>query len=83
MNFDLDTPEGLAAAAQWTNNLLSMIREGGHWVIPRSGTVVTVLSHSDKHVSLSALNPEPSVRRVLEAGGWTILHVILNSQNDE
>lgn len=82
MTFDLNTEEGLDNAAAWVNRLLPMISENGRWVIPRSGTVVTVLSHDDKHVSVSSLEGEPGLKLVLDRAGWTVIDIILNSQND-
>ena len=72
MNFDLDTKEGMKNAVAWTENMFSLINEGGAWAIPRSGTIVRV-SHKDKTVSITdGLYPEHCLRRVIKATGWKI-----------
>lgn len=69
--YDLDTAEGMANAIAWTEQHLSRICEGGMWMVPRSGTIVTV-SHKNKMVHILHLRPDPSIRRVLKAAGWKI-----------
>ena len=72
MNFDIDTQDGMANSVRWTEAMFSQIKDGGTWMIPRSGTVVRV-SHKDKTVSVTAgIYPENSLRRVIKAMGWTI-----------
>ena len=71
MNYDLDTKEGMANAIAWTNERLSHLKEGGMWLVPRSGTIVTV-SHKNKTAHVLHLKPDPSIRRVLKAAGWRI-----------
>lgn len=70
---DIDTPTGLAEAVVWTNEHMSRLRPGGVWGIPRSGMRVMVISHDPKACRvLPGWNADPSVVRVLKAGGWTI-----------
>jgi hypothetical protein len=71
-NYDLDTTDGMANAIAWTENCLSLIRTGGTWFVPRSGTVVTVLNHSTKLCKVLSTLPDPSIERVLRAAGWRI-----------
>jgi hypothetical protein len=72
MNFDIETPDGMANSVRWTEAMLRQINDGGVWMIPRSGTIVRV-SHKDKTVSITAgMHPENSLHRVIEAAGWTI-----------
>ena len=72
MNFDIDTQDGMANSVRWTEAMFSQIKDGGTWMIPRSGTVVRV-NHKDKTVSITAgIQPEASLRRVIKAMGWTI-----------
>lgn len=72
MNYDVNTPEGLANSVRWTQAMFSQIKDGGAWMIPRSGTIVRV-SHKDKTVSITAgTQPEASLRRVIKAMGWSI-----------
>lgn len=74
ISMNISTKEGMAAAVAWQRNHLNTIREGGMWVIPRSGTVLKV-SHAKKTLSLVAnLLPElPDLRAVTEAMGWTLV----------
>ena len=72
MTYDLDTKEGMAAAVRWTNSALSMLSAGGQWVIPRSGTIVTIIDHAKKQVVLTNGAADPSVARVLLKAGWTV-----------
>lgn len=70
MNYDLTTKEGMDNAVSWTNYTLDLIKDGGVWAIPRSGTVVRI-SHKDK-VAYISNDHEPDVIRVLEAAGWVV-----------
>jgi len=72
MNYDVDTSDGMKNAVRWTEGMIGQIKEGGFWLIPRSGTVVRV-SHKSKTVSImTGMYPEASLRRVIKAMGWTI-----------
>ena len=72
MNFDIETKDGMANSVRWTEAMFNQIKDGGTWMIPRSGTIVRV-SHKDKTVSITAgVQPEASLRRVIKAMGWTI-----------
>ena len=74
MNYDLDTDEGMANAIAWTNNHMAQIKEGGAWLIPRSGATVTVVNHSPKvAIFTEGWFPEYAVGRVLKAGGWALM----------
>ena len=70
MNYDISTEEGMRNSVLWTEKTLSLIKDGGAWAIPRSGTTVRV-SHKDKVAYISNSN-EPDVVCVLEAAGWTV-----------
>lgn len=72
MNYDLDTPGGMSNAIVWTNQCLNLLRDGGVWTVPRSGTVVTVVSHASKTLLVSSARPDPSITRVLREGGWNV-----------
>ena len=47
MNYNLDTDEGMANAVQWTTEHFAKLKDGGVWIVPRSGTLVRV-NHTDK-----------------------------------
>lgn len=71
-DLDLNTEAGMAAAVRWTNSALSLISAGGQWIIPRSGTIVTIIDHAKKQVMLTNGDADPSVARVLLKAGWTV-----------
>lgn len=68
---DISTPEGLIEAVRWQTNHVSRIREGGVWLVPRSGTVITIY-HSKKHAKFFGMLPEPDIQKVFRAMGWTV-----------
>lgn len=69
---NLDTKEGMAAAVAWTNNHLRLLKDGGVWFVPRSGTQVLILSHEKRSCMITCTVPDPSIERVLRAAGWTV-----------
>lgn len=71
-NYDLDTPEGMANAVQWTLSHLNMIREGGVWMVPRSASWYTV-SHKDRTLTRRGMKPDRAINRVAEAAGWRVI----------
>ena len=74
MNYDINTPQGMAACVRWTNATLDKIKDGGVWVIPRSGTTVTVVSGKDKTcVYKEGFASDLTIPRVLKAAGWTFV----------
>lgn len=79
MNYDLDTKEGLANAVAWTNNTLALLRDGGQWAVPRSGTIITVHNGLDKRYSIASDQLDPSLTFVLAAAGWTCESAIINA----
>ena len=72
MNYDLDTEEGMKNAVTWTNNCMALLRDGGTWIVPRSGTVVTLSNRDDKQVRVREFIPDPSIKRVLVAAGYDV-----------
>lgn len=71
MNYDLDDPEGMNNAKLWLRNMLSLLKEGGIWGVPRSESEYRISFREKKAVKLSGQS-EPSIRRVFEAIGWTV-----------
>lgn len=72
MNFNLDTEQGMANAVLWTQALFERINNGGTWVVPRSGTIITV-HHNNKTATIkSGHTPDPSLKRVIKAMGWDV-----------
>jgi hypothetical protein len=72
-DYDLDTKQGMNNAVTWTRNMFSLIRDGGTWMVPRSMTIVRI-NHTDKIATLIVgFAPDPSLKRVIEAMGWTVV----------
>jgi hypothetical protein len=72
-DFDLDTPLGVAQSVNWLVGFLKHIKDGGTWLIPRSGTVYEV-RHSDKvAVKIMQMLPDPSLDKVFRAAGWKVV----------
>lgn len=72
MNYDLDTKDGMANAVQWTTEHFAKLKDGGMWLVPRSGVMAQV-RHTDKTATLhTGVMPDPSIRRVIKAMGWTV-----------
>lgn len=73
MNYNLDTEAGLANAIEWTERCLGKLKEGGVWYVPRSCTVVQIISHERRELKLVSIIPDTSVRLILKAAGWTFV----------
>lgn len=69
---NLDTKAGMEAAVAWTNNCMSLLKDGGVWCVPRSGTQVLVLSYAKRRCLVTCTLPDPVIERVLRAAGWTV-----------
>lgn len=71
--YNLDTKEGMTNAILWTKKLINSLNDGGKWLVPRSGTVVTF----DKKKQIATVDApfmsDPSVTRVLKAMGWKVV----------
>lgn len=75
MNYDIDTDEGMENAARWVQATFAAIKDGGKWVIPRSGTIVT-LDHNNKTAYiLAGHTPEPDTERVIKHMGWEVVRL--------
>ena len=73
MNYDINTTEGMNNAVTWTRNMFNNIKDGGTWIVPRSMTMIRI-NHKDKIATiLVGLVPDPSIKRVIEAMGWTVV----------
>lgn len=72
-NFDLDTVGGMNRAVEWTRNLFEHIKDGGRWIVPRSGTTVTVDHDTHTATIKAGYAPDPSIERVVRAMGWTVI----------
>jgi hypothetical protein len=74
MNYDLNTKEGMSNAVKWTAAMFDTIKDGGTWMVPRSLTMVYIINKQEKMAAIIAGPiPDPSLRRVIEAMGWTVV----------
>lgn len=72
MNYDINTPQGMNNAVRWSNALLNKMNDGGVWVIPRSGTVVTKVNGKAKTCHYQeGFASDLTIPKVLKAAGWT------------
>ena len=72
MNYDLDTKEGMTNAMRWTQLLVDQLKDNGQWVVPRSDTLVSI-DKTANTVTIAGRHPEPSIKRVFNAMGWTVI----------
>ena len=73
MNYDINTPQGMANCVRWTRNVMESIKNGGAWVIPRSGTSVVITDHASRKCRVvEGFAPDMSIKIVLRASGWLI-----------
>lgn len=73
MNYDLDTKAGMNNAVRWTQAMFDTVNDGGVWGIPRSGTLVRINKKDRIATLITGFAPDPSIRRVIEAMGWTVV----------
>ena len=70
--YDINTIEGMNRAVEWTRETFEQIKDGGVWIVPRSGTIVTV-HHNTRSVTINpGFLPDTSIKRVIEAMGWSV-----------
>lgn len=73
MNYDINDPKGMANAVQWTRKLMGSLNDGGVWMVPRSGTKVTVLSYAARRCRVEeGFASDLSIKKVLRASGWLV-----------
>lgn len=72
MNYDLNTKQGMQNAVDWTRRMFDMVKDGGTWAVPRSGTIITIY-HAQKAVSIKqGFLPDECIEQVIKAMGWKI-----------
>jgi hypothetical protein len=73
MSYDLDTKAGMSSAIKWTAAMFDTINDNGVWMVPRSMTMVRI-NRTDKVATIVVgMTPDPSLKRVIEAMGWTVV----------
>lgn len=73
MNYDLDTKDGMNNAVRWTQQLFANLQDNASWGVPRSGTIVRINKKEKLATIVGGFLPDPSLKRVLEAMGWTVI----------
>lgn len=73
INFDLDTPEGMANAVEWQTRMVSVLKQGGRWIVPRSGSIYEIDHEGKRARRITGFVPEPTITRVFEAMGWKVV----------
>jgi hypothetical protein len=73
INMNISTEEGMKAATQWQQDLIDSVKDGGSWVVPRSGTTITFDKGTRTAVFISKGIPEPDIKKVLERMGWAVI----------
>lgn len=71
---DITRPQGMAEAKAWTQKLIDNIKDGGVWLVPRSGTIIKFDKVNKKALVTHQLMPDISIEMILEALGWEITY---------
>ena len=69
-NIDAD-PQAFENAKRWTRNMIECWKDRATWIVPRSFSIYDA-DKPNKVLTKRAGGPEPSIRRVFEALGWTV-----------
>lgn len=70
--FDIDTVGGMNRAVEWTRNLFEHIKEGGMWIVPRSGTIVVVFKDKREVIITPGPLHDGAIEQVIRAMGWSV-----------
>ena len=73
MNYDLDTKQGMNNAITWTQQLFDAMSDNASWAVPRSGTIIRINKKEKLATIVGGFLPDPSLKRVIEAMGWTVI----------
>jgi hypothetical protein len=71
---NIHQPQGMAQAKAWTQNLIDSLNDGGTWMVPRSGTIITFDKTKKRALVKHQMVPDISIEMVLEAMGWEITY---------
>lgn len=66
----ISTELAFRLASDWTASQLRRVRDGGVWVIPRTDTVIHVVSHKALQAQVLNGNREPLVIMFMQTRGW-------------
>ena len=73
MNYNIDTIEGMNNAVEWQAQMLSVLVDGGRWVVPRSGSIWEINRTTRTARLCAQILPDPLVVRVFKASGWKVV----------
>jgi hypothetical protein len=75
MTIDIETPDGMAWAVAWQNQMVRKIKDGGTWLIPSSQTIITVNITAKKATFLAKgiAAQADRVKQVFLAMGWMVV----------
>lgn len=68
--YSMHTPEGMAAAKEWTRRTIDMLAPGGVWMIPRAFTAYT-FDKASKTYRRTIGRGDSATEVVLHAMGWS------------
>lgn len=71
---NIHQPQGLAEAKAWTQALIDQLKDGGQWIVPRSGTAIVFDKVNKKALVTHQMVPDISIEMILEALGWEITY---------
>jgi hypothetical protein len=74
MNFDINTIDGMTNAMKWQAAMLSYIRQGGTWIVPRSMSLYEI-DHTNRVATKRTGSDEPEIERVFEGMGWRVVTI--------
>jgi hypothetical protein len=73
MNYDVNDPKGMANCVKWVNNVMKSLKDGGTWMVPRSGVQVIMLDYDARKCKVvEGFASDITIKMVLRAGGWLI-----------
>jgi hypothetical protein len=67
---NINTKDGMAQAVAWQQKWVDGVKEGGVWVVPRSGNIIRISHRNRTATVVSSLVSEPDIRKVFEEMGW-------------
>lgn len=71
----------MAAAIAWQSAMVETIKDGGVWLVPRSGTIITLNKKSKIATFVTGFDVEPVIIKVFKAMGWLSLDANAKSTN--
>jgi len=71
-DYDINNPTGMKNAVEWTNDMLSRIKQGGCWFVPRCASSYTI-DHANKTATRHGMMPDSAITRVLTECGWKVI----------